>query len=276
MPENPFQKIPKISETSHEANVGVVRDLLGEEEGSAYAKLSESRSTNSDITFTEKENAIIEKGREKVWDRDDYMEWARSIGKDEKWVDKTFIFENDETVSCSGLDLSECITLTQLPDDLSVNGPLHLSGCTALIDLPNNLSVENLLNLEGCTALTGLPEDLLVGGTINLSGCTALTSLPNTLSIKFSLYLAGCTALTSLPDNFSVGSSLNLNECTALTNLPKSLSVGSLYLKGCIGLTSLPRDLTITNNIHVPLHLQSAADHLKAIGKIGGDVLLFM
>ena len=73
------------------------------------------------------------------------------------------------------LDLSECTSLTHLPDGLEV-GYLYLSGCTSLTHLPDGLKVGDL-DLSECTSLTHLPDGLEVGGDLYLSGCTGLQHL---------------------------------------------------------------------------------------------------
>ena len=45
-------------------------------------------------------------------------------------------------------------------------GCLDLSGCMGLTALPDNLTVAGWLNLDGCTGLTALPDNLTVIGCI--------------------------------------------------------------------------------------------------------------
>ena len=74
-------------------------------------------------------------------------------------------------------------------------GSLFLSNCTSLTALPEGLAVGGWLDLSSCTSLTALPEGLAVGGSLWLSGCTGLTALPENLAVGGSLDLSGCTGL---------------------------------------------------------------------------------
>jgi len=126
---------------------------------------------------------------------------------------------------------------------------LDLDGCTGLTDLPDNLEINGYLSLMDCTGLTRLSTGLKVGKSLYLNGCTGLTDLPAGLEIGGSLQLDDCTGLTGLPAGLKVGRDLSLTGCTGLTSLPAGLEVGkSLVLKGCTGLTSLPFDLVVCGN----------------------------
>ena len=76
---------------------------------------------------------------------------------------------------------------------------LDLFDCTGLTQLPENLSVNGSLDLTRCTGLTHLPESLSVNGSLRLTSCTGLTQLPETLSVKGDLYLKRCYKITSIP-----------------------------------------------------------------------------
>ncbi len=59
MPENPFTNIPKISETSHEANVEVVKGLLGKEEAKQYSELEILEKKKDNFLLKEEKNAVL-------------------------------------------------------------------------------------------------------------------------------------------------------------------------------------------------------------------------
>ena len=68
-------------------------------------------------------------------------------------------------------DYKMTFTLKELNRMMERNGGwLYLSDCTSLTSLPDNLTVGGSLNLGGCTSLTSLPEGLTVGSSLYLSG----------------------------------------------------------------------------------------------------------
>lgn len=135
------------------------------------------------------------------------------------------------------LDGSE---ITQLPDNLTVNGNLDLSG-TDITVLPNNLTVGGCLEL--CNRpIKSLPDNLIVGGSLFLNN-TDIKSLPDNLMVRRTIELRN-TRIISLPDNLTVGCVLDIRD-TRIKSLPDSLTVGdSLDLRGT-GIISLPDNLTV-------------------------------
>jgi hypothetical protein len=90
-------------------------------------------------------------------------------------------------------DLIKIITRKKIEHSVSDNGAitvpgnLDLEGIT-ITSLPDNLSVAGGLYLQGCTGITSLPDNLSVAGGLYLCG-TGITSLPDNLSVKGSFYL---------------------------------------------------------------------------------------
>lgn len=130
--------------------------------------------------------------------------------------------------------------ITQLPDNLTVNGNLDLSG-TDITVLPNNLTVGGCLEL--CNRpIKSLPDNLIVGGSLFLNN-TDIKSLPDNLMVRRTIELRN-TRIISLPDNLTVGCVLDIRD-TRIKSLPDSLTVGdSLDLRGT-GIISLPDNLTV-------------------------------
>jgi hypothetical protein len=110
-----------------------------------------------------------------------------------------------ETVFNTGLNLEDRKSLSELPENLSINGYLHLKGCSSLIKLPKVLNIRNDLILIGCISLIELPRGLNLNGDLSLSKCISLTKLPNDLRVKGYLYLYDCTNLKELPNDLTVG-----------------------------------------------------------------------
>lgn len=127
-----------------------------------------------------------------------------------------------------------------LPDNLTVGGSLFLNN-TGIKSLPNNLTVGGCLELCN-TPIKSLPDNLIVGGSLFLNN-TDIKSLPDNLMVRRTIELRN-TRIISLPDNLTVGCVLDIRD-TRIKSLPDSLTVGdSLDLRGT-GITSLPDNLTV-------------------------------
>ncbi len=272
MPENPFHKINKISETSHEANVGVIKELLGEEEGSAYAALWKKTPIDNNAALTPAERESIDS--EKHWDRDGYIDWAVSIGEDAKWIDRDFVFKDDGTVECrfisidnntlltelppnlttirDFLSLKKCTSLKTLPANLRVGGFIDLTGFVSLLNIPQGLpSSSSSLNLNGCVALMELPENLDVDD-LSLEGCTALALLPKNLTIRHTLELYDCTTLVGIGEGLKVEGLTNITNCPALKDLPDGLTFGNrVQINGCSALIKIPKDFHVKGSLEI-------------------------
>lgn len=157
------------------------------------------------------------------------------------------------------LDLRD-ITISFIPNDLTVDGKLILKGDSAKLmpenltvldslsiyranikSLPNNLVVRHGLDLTDST-VENMPNNTIIGGWLNLRD-TEITDLPDNLTIGGNLYLLN-TKITSLPNNLTVGGGIDLHNCPIKT-LPQNLTVhGFLDLEDS-NITSLPDNLTI-------------------------------
>jgi hypothetical protein len=146
------------------------------------------------------------------------------------------------------LDLSES-PIEKLPDNLiEVNGYLDLTGCINLKELPNNLKVETSLYLTN-TSIETLPDNLVkINGDLDLDNCKNLKSLNNLKYINGYLYLSNCINLKELPNNLKVKDSLYLSN-TPIKELSSGLKVGrNLELTNTL-IEKLPDDLRVKNVI---------------------------
>ena len=171
--------------------------------------------------------------------------------------------------NCEHLDLSNDLSVTELPEGLSVTR-LTVRGCWNLKRLPDHLTafsvdasdsgvtevpatarIESRLNLSGCGELTRLPENLRVG-TLNVSGCTRLVALPEGLSVDF-LDISDCVSLSGWPERMEPAAGrLTARNCAWLTSLPPSLTrLAQLDLSGCANLTALPENLKVLSWLDV-------------------------
>ena len=128
------------------------------------------------------------------------------------------------------LDLTNCISLVDLPDGLKV-GSLRLRGCTGLHRLPEGIEA-SFLDLRGCSGLEIWPDAATIRiGRLDLGGCRRLPAFPAGIGRLAQLDISDCTGLKELPEGLQVGSWIELAN-TALTALPDSLAGASLRWRG--------------------------------------------
>ncbi len=149
-----------------------------------------------------------------------------------------------KNLTCSSLDVSETdllelpmglvcnqlnaqnLSITRLPEDISVRFRLDLSNCEHLERLPENLRVGSLL-LRECIALRQLPEGI-DSSFLDLTGCVHLEQFPQRGNIGIGhLTLRGCTRLQALPDWLGQLAQLDLAGCERIEALPKGLNISS-------------------------------------------------
>jgi len=116
---------------------------------------------------------------------------AEADDKGEDWIDETFTFSGGKIICEEYLNLTNCTSLTSLPEGLNVGKDLYLRNCTSLTSLPEGLTVKGNLGLTNCTSLTYLPEGLNVGEHLHLDDCTPLTFLPEDMKVGRNLCLSG-------------------------------------------------------------------------------------
>lgn len=157
------------------------------------------------------------------------------------------------------LDLRD-ITISSIPNDLTVDGNLFLKGdnaklmpdnltvldklsiwCANIKSLPNNLIVRYGLDFIDST-IENIPNNTVIGGWLNLRG-TAITELPDNLTIGGTLYLLN-SKITSLPNNLTVGGGIDLSN-SSIKTIPQNLTVHTFLDLGDTNITSLPDNLTV-------------------------------
>lgn len=161
---------------------------------------------------------------------------------------------------CIGdLDLRD-ITISSIPNDLTVDGNLLLKGdnaklmpenltvlyklsiwCANIKSLPNNLVVRYGLDFIDST-IENIPNNTIIGGWLNLNG-TEITELPDNLTIGGNLYLRN-SKITSLPHNLTVGGGIDLSN-SSIKTIPQNLTVHTFLDLGDTNITSLPDNLTV-------------------------------
>lgn len=157
------------------------------------------------------------------------------------------------------LDLRD-ITISSIPNDLTVDGSLFLKGdnaklmpdnltvldklsiwCANIKSLPNNLIVRYGLDFIDST-IENIPNNTVIGGWLMFNK-TEITELPDNLTIGGTLYLRN-SKITSLPNNLTVGGGIELSN-SSIKTLPKNLTVPGFLDLAETKIKSLPDNLTV-------------------------------
>lgn len=114
-----------------------------------------------------------------------------------------------------------------LPDNSIIEGNLYYKN-NKLSNLPDNLTINGYLDCSYNNQLTQLPDNLTVNGSLNCNS-TELTQLPNNLTVGGNLYCNN-NQLTQLPNNLIVGGDLYCKRNKLPNNIEKPKGVkGVLY-----------------------------------------------
>jgi len=139
-----------------------------------------------DLELTESEDATTQKAEQELnaeQRRDQYIEWAEGIRKNEAWVDKTFIFEIDGKVRVEGDLVLSNTRISELPPALyKVEGELHLtnSQITKIGNIPDSVTFLFLNNnpIESLDPLVGKKMEFL-----SIAGIKA-TTIPEGIEVN--------------------------------------------------------------------------------------------
>ncbi|MCK5894778.1 MAG: hypothetical protein KAG53_10330 [Endozoicomonadaceae bacterium] len=118
-------------------------------------------------------------------------------------------------------------SMTELPDNLTVEGELNLYKCTKLERLPSHLTLGGHLNLYGCESLTAIPEYLNnFEGNLVLVRCVSLISVAKQLKAVGDIDFDGCLNLVIPPEDIWAGGYIDFSKCFRMTYLPKKIYAG--------------------------------------------------
>jgi hypothetical protein len=154
--DNPFRESPSGTEDDR-----IIEQMLGKSAADAYRRVTDPQKPEKPrgLVLTPEQEAKIKASRERTledlpWDRERYIKFAKTIGKDAAWVDETFTFHDDDTVTVEGdLDLDNLTDTRLFPNNLTtVSGYLWLNGLTSAehLTLPTTVG--------GGLWLNGLPD----------------------------------------------------------------------------------------------------------------------
>jgi len=110
--------------------------------------------------------------------KDTFLNWAKAIGENEEWIEDTFTFHSDGTVTVEGnLDLS-FLKEPNIPEGIvRVNGDLYLSRLKSAIGLNLPKEIWGSLYLYNLTSAEGLTLPEKIGSSLDLSSLTSAIGL---------------------------------------------------------------------------------------------------
>jgi len=240
----------------------LVAEVLGTEEAAEMEELlgqkqnpEESRMTDVSLGISDEEAEAVVEGEKSLEEtrRNEYIAWAVSISLNEDWVDETFVFSSDGTVSVVGNISLPLLEIKVLPSNfIEISGSLNLdtNNITSLEELPRTIGESLVLSYNKITSLKGLPHDVGESYFLNNNQITSLKGLPDTVNKHLALAGNQITSLEGLPSFVGTDLSLSDNPITSLEGLSACTIGRDLSLKN-IPATSIPEGLDIKGSIYL-------------------------
>jgi len=207
--QQPFQDGKQRSQRDEELVAGVLgateaaemRELVG---GQAEPSETESAPLVAELDLSEGEQTATTEAEKNMAERrkDEYVEWFKEFDKDEKWIDETFIFEDDGRVRVEGsLDLMET-GITELPPGLyEVTGTLFLC-YNSISEIPDTLDLVGQLDLTS-------------------NQITKIKNIPDSVT-KLRFHGNQITKIENVPDSVTL-LDLSGNNIKVIANIPNSI-----------------------------------------------------
>jgi len=183
MPQETTQQPLRPDQPRDPRDERLVGQVLGPEAEAEMEELvggntSAATEESSELQMTETEEAAAKKAEVEVNPekrRQEYYEWGREINLGKNWIDVSFIFNDDGTVtSISHLVLDRIITPEQMPPALvEVRGFLDLNGLTLAEGLVLPKIIGRALMLDKLTTTEGLVFPESIGGHLYLKNLTS-------------------------------------------------------------------------------------------------------
>lgn len=186
--------------------------------------------------------------------RKELLEWGKSLGYDEKWINENFTLNSDKTISIHGdLDLSSK-EFSGFPFKIKeVNGDLNLtkSKVSSLNGLPEMIKRDLVLDSAQINSLEGMPK--VIGGSLVLSNIEndIFANMPKEVLQNLDLSNSRISSLEGFPEKIGGNLYFSNTQLVSLKGLPKEIN-GDLFLN----------NVPITSLTGLPL-------------KIGGDLNLY-
>ncbi|MCK5894777.1 MAG: leucine-rich repeat protein [Endozoicomonadaceae bacterium] len=125
------------------------------------------------------------------------------------------------------ISFDEDCDMTELPDNITIEGNLEFYKCKNLKHLPDNLRLSGSLNLYECSSLVAVPEYLdNFGGFLMLCLCTSLTSVPKKIKALGDVVFDGCSELIIPPEDIHTDGNITFTRCSKLKQLPQKIYAG--------------------------------------------------
>jgi len=227
-PENPLR--PELSKPRSLRDQYLVEKVLGSEEAADMQELVGGQPTSPDhpledlggVDLSGEEQQLgkaEEHSREKS--KQEFIEWAQSIGKDREWIDERFTFNVDGTIFVDDLLVLGGCKLTEFPKQITkVRGGLVLdaNNLKTLEGLPDEVEGNLTLVFNNLESVKGVPK--VIHGNLVLDANMSLTNIDDLkgVTIYGSLWLMNIPCKT-IPEGINLhGKVVIKKEQTELTS----------------------------------------------------------
>lgn len=136
------------------------------------------------------------------------------------------------------IEVINCRALTDVPEEMEVNGGINFSGCSGLTKAPQIMTASDYINFSDCHALTDAPKRMGAGSGINFSGCFNLKNPSRRVNCGWHLSFNNCTILESLSEELYVGGTVNCTHCFRIKTISNKINIkGKLYVSSAMPAT---------------------------------------
>lgn len=156
--------------------------------------------------------------------------------------------------------------LTQLPENLIVEGTLTIETCSKLTEIAIGLKAQKL-SINYCENLTNFAKNVTVD-SLEINFCESFNEFNNIL-INKKIIICNCSYISNLP-NFNEQLEVGIYLCDNIT-LPETLNnLEKLTLFKCGSITHVPENMNIRDNLSLDCleNLVKLPDNLKVAGNI--------
>jgi len=245
----PFQDGKQRSTDDRELVAGVLGPDAAVEMGQLVGGQAEPTLLSTGLDLSKDEQTLINEAEESKAEerRQEYYAWAEDFGKNEEWVNETFVFEQDGKVRGGESLYLGSIGITELPLGLYIEDGilyLHSNLITEIANIPD--SVTNLyLHHNQITEIANIPE-LVTLLSLGYNQIDKIINIPESVT-----YLDLCnnkiTKIENIPESVTkldlsgnpiesleplVGKKLEHLTIRDIesTTIPEGIEVGKIYL----------------------------------------------
>jgi len=219
---NPFKQPPKKDAETHQANVAVVRALLGEKDAKEYEELTKEDVVDATPPLITAEDLATvasmqeaERNREKSAEKTKrlWMVWANRFGIEREYIEEHAEFQENGDVVWEGDCKWNNKGFTKFPPNfVEVTGYFHCEDnqLTSLAGCPQTVGGHFSCEDNQLTSLAGAPQTVGGNFSCNNNQLTSLEGCPQTVGEDF--WCGNNPLLTTIPLGIQIGRFVYISE----------------------------------------------------------------